>query len=80
MNKRSKNEINFEVWKDLADGGRVYSVNVSGKHGWSAGYFKEVDASEITVRFWQEIYNEQGVLVELHEKYPVDSGHRSLKR
>jgi hypothetical protein len=34
-----------------------------------------VDAREITLRFWQEIYDEQGTLVEVHEKYPLDKGH-----
>ncbi|MGZ8498945.1 MAG: hypothetical protein ACXWXL_11115, partial [Candidatus Binatia bacterium] len=33
---------------------------------------KEVDAQEEAVRFWQEIYDEQGNLVEVHEKYPVE--------
>lgn len=41
-----------------------------------ARYLKEVDASETTVRFWQEIYDDQGKLVETHEKYPVDKGHQ----
>jgi hypothetical protein len=39
---------------------------------------KEVDANETTLRFWQEIYNEEGRLVEVHEKYPVDRGHQSV--
>jgi len=30
----------------------------------------------LTLRFWQEIYDDQGKLVEVHEKYPVDSGHQ----
>jgi len=47
-----------------------------GRQGWRARYLKEVDAKESTVRFWQEIYDEQGRLVETHEKYPVDRGHR----
>jgi hypothetical protein len=39
---------------------------------------KEVDARETTIRFWQEIYDEQGKLVEIHEKYPVDKGHQEV--
>jgi hypothetical protein len=35
-----------------------------------------VDAAEQTLRFWQEIYDDQNRLVEIHEKYPVDKGHR----
>ena len=40
-----------------------------------ACYVKEVDPDERIVRFWQEMYNENGVLVERHDKYPVDRGH-----
>ncbi len=37
-----------------------------------------VDAQESTLRFWQEIYDDQGKLVEVHEKYPVDKGHQKV--
>jgi len=30
-----------------------------------------VDAEENTRRFWQEIYDEKGRLVEIHEKFPL---------
>jgi len=30
------------------------------------------------LKFYQEIYDERGNLVEVHEKYPVDRGHRKL--
>ena len=33
---------------------------------------------ENALRFWQEIYNEHGVLVERHVKYPLDSGHERV--
>jgi hypothetical protein len=46
--------------------------------GWLARYLKEVDANEITVRFWQEIYDDAGRLVETHEKFPVDKGHQKV--
>jgi len=46
-----------------------------GKLGWLARYLKDVDANETTVRFWQEIYDDKGKLVETHEKFPVDKGH-----
>jgi hypothetical protein len=39
---------------------------------------EEVDASERTVRFYQEIYDDAGKLVEVHHKYPVDEGHRKI--
>lgn len=58
--------------------GRRYWLDVIGRHGWRARYLKEVDASETTIRFWQEIYDEAGVLVELHQKFPVDEGHRRV--
>ena len=43
-----------------------------------ACYLKEVDAAENTIRFWQEIFDDQGKLVEIHEKFPVDGGHRKV--
>jgi len=52
---------------------------VAGRRGWKARYVKEVDANENTVRFWQEIDNDQDTLVEIHEKYPVDTGHRPVQ-
>ena len=55
--------------------GRLYQIDVQGRSGWSARYLKEVDSSENTLRFWQEIYNELNQLVEVHEKFPVDKGH-----
>jgi hypothetical protein len=49
---------------------------VPGKLGWLARYLKDVDANEATLRFWQKIYDDRGKLVETHEKFPVDKGHR----
>jgi hypothetical protein len=31
-----------------------------------------------TIRFWQEIYDDQGTLVEIHEKFPVDKGRQRM--
>ncbi len=73
--KRRENEIKFGVWDELPDGGRRYFYEVQGRYGWTARYVKEVDASERTIRFYQEIYDEKGQLVEIYEKYPVDKGH-----
>ena len=39
---------------------------------------KEVDADEVTVRFYQEIYDANGKLVEIHHKYPLDRGHQKV--
>ena len=76
--KRRLNERKFPTWENLPNGGRKYWLEVKGKHGWKARYVKEVDAMEETVKFYQEIYDENGNLTEVHEKFPVDKGHRKL--
>jgi hypothetical protein len=78
MSTRSQNERKFSHWDELPGGGRRYRLDVLGKLGWLARYLKEVDANETTVRFWQEIYDDRGRLVETHEKFPVDKGHRKV--
>ena len=78
MNSRAQNEKKFRSWEELPGGGRRYWLDVAGRLGWRARYLKEVDAQEGTVRFWQEIFDEQGKLVEIHEKYPVDKGHQKV--
>jgi len=77
--KRRENERKFGNWDKLPDGGRRYFYEVQGRHGWIARYVKEVDASEQTIKFYQEIYDEKGRLVEVHEKYPVDKGHSRVQ-
>ncbi len=77
--KRAANERKFGSWEDLPGGGRRYWYEVQGHGGWRARYVKEVDSEESVVRFWQEIYNEAGILVELHQKYPMDRGHEKLR-
>ena len=76
--KRRLNERKFPTWENLPNGGRKYWLEVKGKYGWKARYVKEVDAMEETVKFYQEIYDENGNLTEVHEKFPVDKGHRKL--
>jgi hypothetical protein len=78
MSSRRQNELRFLYWDDLPGGGRLYRLPVPGRLGWSAVYFKEVDIDEQTLRFWQEIYDETGRLIEVHEKFPVDKGHRKV--
>ena len=73
--KQKENERKFGNQENLENGGRRYFYEIQGWYGWKARYIKEVDSSENTVRFYQEIYNEKGELVEVHEKYPVDKGH-----
>jgi hypothetical protein len=78
MSTRQQNERKFGHWDDLPDGGRRYWLEVAGRSGWRARYLKQVDTNETTVRFWQEIYDERGRLVEIHEKYPVDKDHQKV--
>ncbi|MCL5062229.1 MAG: hypothetical protein M0Z70_03660 [Nitrospiraceae bacterium] len=78
--KRKINERKFTRWEDFPDGGRKYWLEINGKHGWKARYVKEVNASEETVRFYQEIYDEHNSLVEIHEKFPMDKGHKAIKK
>ncbi len=77
--KRRKNELKFENWEELPGDGKRYWYDVLGRFGWVARYVKEVDGDEITTRFYQKIYDEQGNLVEIHEKYPADKGHQKLE-
>ncbi len=78
MQKRIQNELNFGKWIETDTRGRIYFFEIKGKLGWKAKYLKEVDKDEITIKFWQEIYNEKDLLVEIHEKYPIDKGHIKL--
>ena len=79
MSKRSQNEAKFGKWDDMPNGGRRYWIEVIGHNGWKARYVKEVDVSENTLRFYQNIYDERGELVEIHEKFPMDKGHKSTR-
>ena len=78
MSTRAQNERKFGRWAGLPGGGRLYWRDVLSRSGWRARYLKEADADERTLRFWQEVYDEPGKLTEVHEKYPVDSGHRKV--
>jgi len=77
--KRKANETEFDLWTDNDMGGRIYYFEINGKLDWKAKYLKEVDKNEITIRFWQEIYDERNILREIHEKYPVDKGHKKIE-
>ncbi len=78
MGTRSQNEKKYGQWDDLPGGRRRYRLEIAGRLGWRARHLKEVDANENTLRFWQEIFDDQGRLVEMHEKFPVDKGHRKV--
>ncbi len=77
--KRTINERKFPNWIELQDGGRKYWLEEFGRHGWVAKYVKEVDDKEETVKFYQEVYDEKGTLIEVHEKFPIDKGHKKVK-
>ena len=34
---------------------------------------------EETLKFYQEVYDKNGRLVEIHEKYPADKGHQKTE-
>lgn len=76
MASRAQNERKFKYWEELPSGGRRYIREFVGRAGGRARYIKEVDANERTVRFAQEIYDSTGRLVAVHEKFPVDLGHK----
>ena len=78
-NQRKKNEKEFEAWIETESDGRIYSFEISEKLGWKAKYSKEVNNEELTLRFWQEVYDDKNVLREIHEKYPVDKGHKKIE-
>ena len=50
-------------------------VNAGDKSGKTAHYEKTVDQNEKTITFIQKIYDKQGNLLEVHEKFPVDKRH-----
>ncbi len=78
LSNQKINERKFKNWVKTEDGGRIYTKELKGKFGWRAEYIKIVDKNENTLEFKQNIYNESGKLVEVHEKYPVDKGHKKL--
>ncbi|MDO9039835.1 MAG: hypothetical protein Q8T04_09150 [Bacteroidota bacterium] len=80
INKRQENEKKFSNYEDLPNGFRLYWFEIEGRMGWKARYVKIVDQNETTISFRQEIYNENELLVEVHEKYPIDNGHIKIVR
>ncbi len=78
--KRRKNEKQFGNWTETEPGRRTYWMEIVGRFGWKARYVKVVDENENTLEFRQEIFDEYGVLREIHEKFPIDKGHQKLDR
>ena len=80
VNKRQENEQKFPNHTEMEDGSRIYWFEVEGRMGWKARYIKIVDQNETTISFRQEIYDENEMLVEVHEKYPIDKGHKKIEK
>jgi hypothetical protein len=78
MASRAQNERKFKRWEELPGRGRRYIREFMGRAGGRARYVKDVDTNERTIRFMQEIYDATGRLVAVHEKFPVDLGHKRL--
>jgi len=79
-NKRKENEQKFPNHKELMDGSRMYWFEIEGRMGWKARYVKIVNQFEVTISFCQQIYDDNEKLVEVHEKYPIDKGHKKLEK
>ena len=78
MATRKANENTFPNWEDLPDGGRRYWIDDERADGTLMRYLKVVDANERTLSFIQEVYDSRGELIGIHEKFPVDKGHRRV--
>lgn len=78
MATREQNERKFGQWAEVSGGGRRYMKEIRGRMGGFARYYKEVNSTENTIRFWQEIYDRSGKLVARHGKFPFDSGHQVM--
>ena len=78
LKKRLENEKEYNAWDELENGERIYYFEIVGKYGWKSKYLKHVDNNENTLRFWQKIFDENNILKEIHNKYPIDEGHKKL--
>lgn len=79
MAAREQNEKVFPSWEQLPDGGRRYWRDRPGASFGFQRLVKIVDADETTMFVIQEIYNDDGTLIERHQKYPTDTGHQILE-
>jgi hypothetical protein len=75
---RQQNERRFPNWDELPDGGRRYYEIKLGKVAGYARYVKLVDVNEVTISIVQEIYDDAGRLIAIHQKYPIDTGHQDI--
>lgn len=79
MASRARNERRFPQWDDVSGGGQRYYRTIKGRVRGYALYVKVVDENELTVRIVQEIYDDEGNLIAVHQKYPEDTGHVDLE-
>ena len=70
MGLSAKSGKTIRALRGLPAGGRRFRLEIRCRSGGRAVYFEEFDPAKKTVRFWQEIYDEEGRLVEVHEKFP----------
>ena len=75
MATRERNERKFPFWEELPNGGRRYWKERPGVVFGAQRIVKVVDENEFTLAIVQEVYDDEGNLIESHQKYPVDSGH-----
>jgi len=80
MATRRQNEKDFDHWEELPDGGRRYWFDREGARWGVQRIIKVVDQTEKTLLLLQEIYNDDGELVERHQKFPRDTGHEVMKK
>ncbi len=78
MATREQNEKRFKNWIALPNGGRRYWTDRMGAVSGFQRMVKIVTKDETTLQLVQEIYNDDGELIERHQKYPVDTGHQRL--
>jgi hypothetical protein len=78
--KQKQNEKEYSNWIELINNGRLYwnEIKASDDSGKKAHYEKEVDSEEHTITFIQKIFDNNGTLIEIHQKYPIDKGHITL--
>lgn len=80
MATQEQNESAFPNWVRLENGGRRYWRERPGARFGYCRYVKIVDENENTLSFVQEIYDDDDTLIEIHQKYPKDTGHQYLNR
>jgi len=76
---RERNERRFPQWDDLPGGKRRYYRLIEGRVRGYARYVKEVDKNENTIRIVQEIYDDNGQMIGIHQKFPDDTGHVDIE-